>query len=104
MKKAREAFIYHQFKATMICTYFLIATFYLCEPVVFIAHDKFTSKEASIMTHFPVHQQLSFFPVRHKAGIFPWARVHQKLVRKTKDYCSHTRQKLRQLSEVMLTS
>lgn len=27
MKRARKAFIHHQFKATVICTYFLIATF-----------------------------------------------------------------------------
>lgn len=71
MKKTRETFIHHQFKATMTCTYFPIATFYLCETVLFIAHDKFTSKEASIVTHFLFHQQPSFCPIRHKAGIFP---------------------------------
>lgn len=70
-KKARKAFIRHHSKATMIAAYFLIATFYLCEPVVFIVHDKFTSKEAFIMTHFLFHQQLSSRPTRHKARIFP---------------------------------
>lgn len=86
-KNAGEAFIYHQFKATIISPYFLIATSYLYKPVVFITHDKFTSKEASIMTHFPFYQQLSFRPIRHKAGIFPWApNQHQKLLKQTTDY------------------
>lgn len=73
----------------MICAYFLIATFYLCAPVVFIAHDELTSKEVSIMTHFPFHQQLSSRPIRHKAGHFPMSPLCiKRLVRRTVEHGS----------------
>lgn len=51
--------------------YFLIATFYLCEPVVLVAHYQWASKEASIVTHFPFPPTARLSSNKAQSGNFP---------------------------------
>jgi len=64
-------FIRHQFESISWLPPFYTPAIRLCSSPV----TNCLQREASVVTHFPLHQQLSSRPIRHKARdlYFPWA-------------------------------